>query len=224
MKEDETFLIEENKKKELLEIRDTFYKTAKFIFSIVPSEKGIIEFHDRRLVLLNTSTFSKIHESLERVLGAPMRKQLLFKFGEKAGKDIANMFLHVSKTEILKLIIKTHFDLKTLEKLKGNTSLEIAHKILGYGKYAGWIGNSEITHFSEKPPYARIIVSNSFESYALKNNSPSQPVCNFFSGVVNGIMKVILNNDHVATEEVSCAALGNEYCEFIVRGAENGNK
>lgn len=224
MEINEKFSIGEKEKAELSEIRNTFYKTASLVFSITPNDKGIIEFHNRRLVLLNTSTFSKIHSSLESILGAPMRKQLLFKFGEKAGKDIANMFLHVSKMEVLKLIVKTHFDIKTLEKLKGTRPLEIAYKILGYGKYAGWIGESEITHFSENPPYARIIVYNTFESFALKDSSPSQPVCNFFAGVINGIMKILLKNENIFTEEIKCSALGNEYCEFIVRGAEDGNK
>lgn len=220
----ERFLIDEKEKRKLSEIGDAFYKIAHLIFPLTPNDKGIIEFHNRRLVFLNTSAFSKIHTSLENVLGAPMKKQLLFKFGEEAGKDIANMFLHASKKEVLKLIVKTHFDIKTLEKLKGTKPLEIAYKILGYGKYAGWIGNSDLTHFSEDPPYARIIVHNTFESFALKNNSPSQPVCSFFAGVINGIMKVLLKNENIFTEEIKCSALGNEYCEFIVRGAEDGNK
>lgn len=58
--ENEKFLISEEEKDRLLEIRDTFYKIAPHILSVTPNKEGIMEFRERRFVLLNTSTFSKI--------------------------------------------------------------------------------------------------------------------------------------------------------------------
>ena len=138
-----------------------------------------------------------------------------------AAKDIVKMFKSSSSPLLALKGVFSGADAKFLGKLKGDDPLEIIAKIFGYGKYAGWIGNSEITHDSHNPVFVRVVMDNTFESayYVDENIKTSEPVCHFMTGIVAGAY-MALHGKEVIAREVKCRAKGDKYCEFIVTAPE----
>ncbi len=203
----------------LVEVREAFYKVAPKVTPIQPDKEGRIAYHSRRLVLLNSRVFVNVADALEKYMGPAMRKKIIYEFGEKAGLDIARMFGNISKTDIMKMVIKTCFDMATLEKLKGTSPEEQVSKVLGYGKYAGWIGDAFITHFDSNTGKMRALIRNTFESNYYKSRKVKEPSCHFIAGVAAGLVQGF-TDEKVRVEEVKCSALGDEYCEFVSLGEE----
>ncbi len=214
----------EEEMKRFAEIREAFYALAPKLTPIEPDKNGVIEYHGRRFVLINYVIFHDVVKALEQFVGEAMTKRMTYDFGYNAGKNIAVMFKRSSKSMggAALALLKSGFDLKTLEKIKGDTPFEMCAKIVGYGKHSGFLGNTDIVCFDTDNHHYIARIRNTFVAAYYRNNGikAKEPVCHFIAGVVGGVVSELVGEE-IVVRETKCEAMGDDYCEFVGEKAKS---
>ncbi len=179
-------------KNEIKEIEEKAKKIIRKFASENPCGEGRITLLTRRYVMLSTDYFPfDLTKDLEDIFGAA-GDTLLFKGGKSVGMDL----------------YKHYHDLA--DKYGVNTW----NLISAVGYYFGW-GLGRIVERNDEGAY-RIRVYDSFEadSFIQRNGGAKKPVCHFIRGVLSGLVESVEGREYTV-KEVKCAAMGDEYCEFL---------
>ncbi|MDY6771096.1 MAG: hypothetical protein SV186_04020 [Candidatus Nanohaloarchaea archaeon] len=197
-------------------VQDAFYKLAPHILDSEVSDDGTILFADRRFVYFHTQMFSRLFENMEDVAG-PIIKRKIKSFGEDAGRQIAaNMdeeFKDINTRDALGLLKDSGFDISSVKELGKTDTLSQLHKIFGYGRYVGWIGEVEVREYQEEERL-RFATPNTFESTSYGQTGDKE--CKFLEGVVKGMIGYFWDTENIISEETQCACEGEPVCELVV--------
>lgn len=196
---------------------DAFYDLAPNLVDIGVDEEGKRKYANRRLIFMDANVFAKIFYDMEDVAGPVIRGQIK-KFGKTAGKKIGRKmdrsFDEASKYGTIGLLWDTRFDYFNIKAIKPVDNESQFRKILGYGRFAGWMGKTEIEEY-EDGEKLRISAKNTFESYSYGRTGRKE--CKFMTGVLEGIMYYFWDKE-VDSEEIecSCESIDSEECIFEV--------
>lgn len=200
---------------------DAFYELAPHLVDFDVDEEGVREFGGRRMVFLDVNVFAKIFDNMEDIAG-PVIQTRIKEFGVKAGKNIGDKvdaeFEDVDNLQKLELLLKSRFKIGALQKIKNTDSRSQLQKILGYGTYAGWMGETEIMEYSEGEKL-QIKAYNTFESHSYGDTGRKE--CKFLQGVLQGLMKHFWQME-VDSEELECAceSVDNDFCLYEVTATD----
>lgn len=182
-------------------------------------EKGERLYGGRRLLFVDANVFAKIFDDMKQVAGPVIDSQIKG-FGESAGSRIGEKmdkrFQEVSGTDALKLLWKSRFEISSVRAISPTDSLSQFQKVLGYGRYAGWMGETEVTEYEEGQKIT-LEAMNTFESYSYGRTGEKE--CKFLTGVFKGLMDHFWGAEDIEAEEVrcSCESLESDKCVFQVR-------
>jgi len=196
---------------------DAFYRLAPHLIDLGVDEEGIRSYASRRFVFMDTNVFAKIFDNMEEVAG-PVIQQKIEEFGERAGENIGRKmdaeFSDTSSKQAIGLIWKSRFDIEGVKALKPTDSRSQLQKILGYGTFVGWLGETEIEEYEDEEKI-RIKAYNTFESYSYGRTGRKE--CKFLLGVLKGLSSYFWEKD-VEGEEVGCKceSIDRDYCVFEV--------
>ena len=178
-------------KREIKEIDDNARKIIRKFAPENPCGEGRITLLKRRYVMLSTDYFPfDLTKDLEEIFGVA-GDTLLFKGGKSVGTDIYERYHDLAE--------KYNVDIRDL--------------ISAVGYYFGW-GTGKVVE--RKDGVYKIHMYDSFEadSFIKRNGGAKKPVCHFLRGVINGLIESIEKREY-KSKETKCAAMGDEYCEFI---------
>jgi hypothetical protein len=200
------------------EVDKAFYELAPDLIDIGVDEQGKREYAERRVVFIDANVFAKIFDDMEEVAGPVIRGQIK-NFGKSAGSKMARKvdqkFKEVSTSGTLGLAWKSGFDVFNVKAI-GNTDTQSQFKkILGYGRYAGWLGEAEVLEYRECEKI-KVEAMNTFESYSYGRTGGKE--CNFLKGVFEGLMEYFWDREDIEAEEVecSCESFESDKCVFQV--------
>lgn len=205
------------------ETDEAFYSLAPHLIDVDVDEKGEREYGGRRLLFVDSNVFAKIFDDMEKVAGPVINSQIKG-FGKSAGARIGRKmdeeFLEVSKREVIKIIWKSRFDIPSVRAIRSTDTLSQFEKVLGYGRYAGWMGETEVTNYEEGQKVT-VEVNNTFESYSYGKTGEKE--CKFLTGVIEGLIDHFWQAEDIESEEIrcSCESLESDKCVFQVRSVES---
>ena len=180
-----------NNIQEIKEFADMAKKIIRKMTSENPCGEGRITLLNRRYVMLSTDYFPfDLTKDLEEIFGVA-GDTLLFKGGKRIGKDL---YEHYSP-------------------LAEKYDLDIRDLISAVGYYFGW-GIGRVVEREEGVYKIHMYDSFEADSFIKRNGGAKKPVCHFLRGVISGLIESIEKREY-RSKEVKCAAMGDEYCEFV---------
>lgn len=201
---------------------DAFYDLAPELVDIGVDKEGKREYASRRFIFMDANVFAKIFDDMEDVAGPVIRGQIKNfgeTAGEKIGKKMDQSFEESSTSSTLGLLWNTRFDYLNVKAIKPVDNESQFRKILGYGRFAGWMGKTEI-HEYEDGERLEISAKNTFESYSYGRTGRKE--CKFMTGVLEGLMHHFWDREVEAEEvECSCESFDSDGCVFEVETDES---
>jgi len=137
-------------------------------------------------------------EYVRRIMGADGEAVMAYEAGKEAAKELIRLIRKEFKlegTDLLKAMVELFSELKM-----GKVS--IVHPIRG-------LEEGEVV----------IRIEDSYIARSLYERS-DKPVCNLIRGEIAGLMEEVTGLKMDA-EETKCLAIGDEYCEFVVKHVES---
>ncbi len=175
------------------EVVNKIKRTLELFQAKNPCGGGKITLIDRRYVMLSTDYFPfDITRDLEELFNAA-GDTLLYKGGERIGKDLYAHYLPMARTY----------------------GVDIWDIISAVGWFFGW-GTGTVIESGENDGRYRVRVYDSFEadSFLKRAGNTEKPVCHFMRGVLNGIVESIEGRKYSSKED-KCLAKGDGFCEFV---------
>jgi predicted hydrocarbon binding protein len=154
---------------------------------------GVLRLSGVPCVMIRPEAIVNIQRQLELTIGGSS-KGILYLSGERSAQEGMNP---------LEALVSTHTP----------QTLANARRIMESSALLGW-GRAEISLF--EPEQGRLLLTVSNSPIARAYGSSKKPVCHFLSGWIAGLGRTLLERD-VLCEETSCAAQGNDRCEFELR-------
>lgn len=199
----------------MTEIEDAFYDLTPHFIDIEVDKDGIVEFEGQRFVFFHTDMFAELFENMREVAG-PVIDQEIKQFGYQAGQYIAERmdkaFHGINPVELLRLLIATGFDFRTIRAVAPTDNESQMAKIAGYGRYVGWLGNLRFKEYEDNERTV-FIVENSFESYSYGETGETQ--CIFLRHTFRGIVAHFWETEDISVEETACRCEGNDVCRMV---------
>jgi len=154
---------------------------------------GVLRLSGVPCVIVRPEAIVNIQRQLEVTIGGSS-KGILYLSGERSAQDGMNP---------LESIVPTGSPL----------TLANARRITDASALLGW-GRVEISLFD--PERGRLLLTVKNSPLARAYGSSKKPVCHFLSGWIGGLGRTLLERE-VLCEETSCAAQGQDHCEFELR-------
>lgn len=206
----------------MVSTRDAFYELAPHLIDVGVDEEAERGFAGRRFIFMDTNVWAKIIDNMEDVAG-PVIQRRVKEFGREAGGNIGEKmseeFESVSRTQIVSLLFKSNFRVSALRAIRPNDNKSQLQKIMGYAKFVGWYGDSELIGY-EEGEYVKFKAENTFESHSY--GTTGQKVCSFLSGAIVGIVEHFWETE-VEVEEIQCSSEDEytDHCLFEVEKVES---
>ncbi|MFB6203338.1 MAG: hypothetical protein ABEK01_02500 [Candidatus Nanohaloarchaea archaeon] len=195
------------------EVQKAFFRLAPYLVDNEPDENGVIEFSGRRFVYFRTRMLSSLFDSMEDVTGPVIRgkiKEFGIEGGEAIGRKMDEDFESIDPFEIIKVLIRSGFDVKSLKKITPTDDLSQFKKILGYGAHVGWMGSLEVREYSQDEKIV-FELYNTIESFSYGGSDQNQ--CQFVLGTLHGIMSHFWDPDELKSREIECSCVEDQdYC------------
>jgi len=154
-------------------------------------KSGILRLSDQPCLILRPEVIVSIQKQLEQTVGGSA-KGILYLAGERSSDS----------------------GLRFLSALTSGVSLPLtmegAKRIIDASALTGW-GRTEIIHFD--PERGRFTVARHNSPIATAYGPSKKPVCHFLAGWMAGIGRLLVAKE-LLCEEISCAAQGQDRCEF----------
>jgi len=154
-------------------------------------EDGIINFKGVRYLILRPDTIMRMYEKLRSRYGEDV-DSYFFAGGFEGGR-------------------------LSSEKYRDNFGLDdmgLIDFMLTMGANIGW-GKFDLVEYNPEEKVLVVKVSNS--AFVVKDKPTNFSVCHFIRGVMSGMASVLFSGE-VESSEDRCAAKGDDYCLFTVKG------
>ena len=145
------------------------------------------------VIVMSKSTFGSLHKGILDALGKGARP-MFYTSGYDAGKNSAPVVIR-------------QWECETTDEIISATTQQFA-------RY-GWLILRDI-ELSGNQREITCTVIKSVEAMTHTGKSDT-PVCYFLEGFMCGYMEVVFNMEDMVCEEVSCQAMGNDVCRFVIK-------
>lgn len=164
----------------------------------IDEERGIITLKGHRVWLAKAFEFVSLHKVLESLMGKAAVAAI---YGE--GEQTSRSYM-----ETIRAVMGDRLDEASPRKAF-ETHLDF-FRLIGYGRF-------EVVQWRDKSVTVRL-----FDSIAAESYGPSKaPVCTVIAGVLSDLSRRLWKIEGDSPEflfrEVTCAASGSTYCEFVAR-------
>lgn len=154
-------------------------------------EKGGLFYKDVRYLLIRPETLVAFQKATEGELGEKASR-ILFQGG----------------------LIGGTLSSKRYREIFGLSDQKLIHFMMEMGSQIGW-GRFELERFDSNQMYLLVKIHHS--PFAEAYGPSSSPVCHIIRGILGGMGSVIFNKE-IEAKELSCMAMGDEYCRFEIMG------
>jgi uncharacterized protein len=155
------------------------------------SDKGLISFKGVRYLILRPETIMTMYKNLRSKYGNDV-DIYFFQGGFEGGRLSSEKY-------------RDHF---------GLNEMELIDFVLETGGEIGW-GKFDLVKYDKVYKFLDVKVSNS--AFVTKDNITEFPVCHFIRGVLSGMASVLFSSEIISNEN-NCAAKGDNYCLFSIKG------
>ncbi len=163
------------------------------LFIELDDDNANITISDVPVIVMSKSTFGSLHKGILDALGKGARP-MFYTSGYDAGKNSA-------------LVVIRQWECETTDEIISATTQQFA-------RY-GWIILRDI-ELSGNQREITCTVIKSVEAMTHTGKSDT-PVCYFLEGFMCGYMEVVFNMEDMVCEEVSCQAMGDDVCRFVIK-------
>lgn len=200
-------------------VQKSFFELLPHMVEVDLDNQGRIEYANTRFEYIQTSMFSELFYAMEEAADEKIKDKIA-EFGVQAGEDITDRmnqdFKQISIFEVMKLLVKSGFNLHAIIDISSTTNRSQLKKIIAYGVYVGWFKSAEIQEYDEEKPRLEIDIYSCFEAESYEETEDRK--CMFLPGVCRGIMARLwdVNAAELTQKEEKCSSSENSYCKVVV--------